>query len=160
MNSACLSTNFSISQGHATRSTRGCSRVIHFIAVPPVLVYEHRRTTRQAEAGRECGQRKKARLSAGLPEVRVSGLLGETREDRLRGRHRVVVDRDVSVLDVDGPRDELATVQGGRVAGETERRAGDVDRAGAVEVSIAADLHLDAASRVLVNEQVGPRARG
>src|SRR2546426_880749 len=32
MNSACLSTNFSISQGHATRSTLGCSRVIHFIA--------------------------------------------------------------------------------------------------------------------------------
>src|SRR5438552_15418085 len=31
MNSACWSTNFSMSQGHATRSTRGCSRVIHFI---------------------------------------------------------------------------------------------------------------------------------
>src|SRR2546425_10746430 len=33
MNSACLSTNRSMSQGQATRSTRGCSRVIHFIAV-------------------------------------------------------------------------------------------------------------------------------
>src|SRR5438093_11524832 len=31
MNSACLSTNFSMSHGHATRSTRGCSRVIHFM---------------------------------------------------------------------------------------------------------------------------------
>src|SRR5437763_12123577 len=31
MNSACLSTNFSISHGQATRSTLGCSRVIHFI---------------------------------------------------------------------------------------------------------------------------------
>src|SRR5437763_12005867 len=31
MNSACLSMNFSMSHGHATRSTRGCSRVIHFI---------------------------------------------------------------------------------------------------------------------------------
>src|SRR6266700_1342890 len=31
MNSACLSTKRSMSQGQATRSTRGCSRVIHFI---------------------------------------------------------------------------------------------------------------------------------
>src|SRR5436190_9161677 len=31
MNSADLSTNFSMSHGHATRSTRGCSRVIHFM---------------------------------------------------------------------------------------------------------------------------------
>src|SRR5438094_10360164 len=35
MNSACLSTNLSISQGHATLSTRGCSRVIHFMVVLP-----------------------------------------------------------------------------------------------------------------------------
>src|SRR5436190_16319970 len=32
MNSASLSTNFSMSHGHATRSTRGCSRVIHFMS--------------------------------------------------------------------------------------------------------------------------------
>jgi len=30
-NSASLSTNFLMSQGHATRSTLTCSRVIHFI---------------------------------------------------------------------------------------------------------------------------------
>src|SRR5437773_9909456 len=35
MNSACLSTNLSISHGHATLSTRGCSRVIHFMVVLP-----------------------------------------------------------------------------------------------------------------------------
>src|SRR5881296_3733860 len=35
MNSACLSTNLSISQGQATLSTRGCSRVIHFMVVLP-----------------------------------------------------------------------------------------------------------------------------
>src|SRR2546422_8913525 len=35
MNSACLSTNLSISHGQATLSTRGCSRVIHFIVVLP-----------------------------------------------------------------------------------------------------------------------------
>src|SRR5205814_10128950 len=38
MNSASLSTNFSMSHGHATRSTRGCSRVIHFTReLPRVL---------------------------------------------------------------------------------------------------------------------------
>src|SRR2546425_1386659 len=35
MNSACLSTNLPISHGHATLSTRGCSRVIHFMVVLP-----------------------------------------------------------------------------------------------------------------------------
>src|SRR5207247_9915588 len=35
MNSACLSTNLSISQGQATLSTRGCSRVIHFMVLLP-----------------------------------------------------------------------------------------------------------------------------
>src|SRR5258706_7427531 len=34
-NSADLSTNFSMSHGQATRSTRGCSRVIHFIVSYP-----------------------------------------------------------------------------------------------------------------------------
>src|SRR5258708_9278269 len=43
MNSASLSTNFSMSHGHATRSTRGCSRVIHFIVFsssPVTAVYD------------------------------------------------------------------------------------------------------------------------
>src|SRR5947209_20010897 len=35
MNSARLSTNLSTSHGQATLSTRGCSRVIHFIVVLP-----------------------------------------------------------------------------------------------------------------------------
>src|SRR5205823_3151909 len=35
MNSACLSTNLSTSHGQATLSTRGCSRVIHFMVVLP-----------------------------------------------------------------------------------------------------------------------------
>src|SRR6185295_4642568 len=38
MNSACLSTNRSMSHGQATRSTRGCSRVIHFTICLPVRV--------------------------------------------------------------------------------------------------------------------------
>ena len=36
-----------------------------------------------------------------------SVLLGEAREDRLRGGDRVVVDREVAVLDVDGVGHEL-----------------------------------------------------
>src|SRR5438309_11691190 len=35
MNSACLSMNLSTSHGQATLSTRGCSRVIHFMVVLP-----------------------------------------------------------------------------------------------------------------------------
>src|SRR5438552_2365080 len=43
MNSAFWSTNFSMSQGQATRSTLGCSRVIHFIVFsssPLTAVYD------------------------------------------------------------------------------------------------------------------------
>src|SRR5437867_1725932 len=46
MNTASLSTNFSMSQGHATRSTRGRSRVIHFTA----------RTSQEKEQGCRAGE--------------------------------------------------------------------------------------------------------
>src|SRR6266480_135602 len=104
-----------------------------------------------------CEGDKKEGPPFGGPSVKPSfGLFGEAREDRLRGRGRVVVDRDVAVLDVDGPRDELATGQGGRVAVEDELRARDVDRAGPDERSVPTDLHRDDAGRVLVDEQVRP----
>src|SRR5438128_6523975 len=88
------------------------------------------------------------------------GLLGETREDRLRGGRRVVVDRDVPVLDVHGPRDQLATGERRGVAVEDELRARDVDRSGPDERSVSTDLHRNSARRVLVDEQVRPRAGG
>src|SRR5256885_11835660 len=103
---------------------------------------------------------KKGVLAGTFLNLGAARLLGVPRQDRLRGRARVVVDRDVAVLDVDGLRDQLATDEGGVVAREAERAVRDVDRAGAGEGSVAADLHFDAACRVLVEKHVRPRARG
>src|SRR6266511_3037733 len=62
MNSACLSTNFSTSQGQATRSTRGCSRVIHFISfLLEFLRTPHRRENDVIEAGDRIRFRPKTR---------------------------------------------------------------------------------------------------
>src|SRR5437773_9596004 len=55
------------------------------------------------------GDQKKGPPFGGPSAETRLGLLGETREDRLGGSGRVVVDRDVPVLDVHGPRDQLAT---------------------------------------------------
>src|SRR5438094_4924602 len=106
------------------------------------------------------GEKKKARLSAGLPLRRGWGLLGETREDRLCGGVRVVVDRDVALLDLDLPRDELATAERGVVAVEHEQSRWQIDRARSTKGAISADLEGVRAQRILEEEQVLPNSRG
>src|SRR5205823_13580527 len=88
----------------------------------------------------------------GPPRVFVgSNLLSEPRQHRLRGVTGVVVDVEVTVLDVELVPDELATVDGRRVAVQVDRRARNVDRPAGVEILVTTDLHVHGAARVLVD---------